>query len=61
MTQVIAELQNEETRRYHLRKLYELSLKSLGQIPLLDELTEEQEAWVQRRIRNARSWEKWNK
>lgn len=34
MTTVI---QTEDTKEYHRKKRYELSLKSLGQIPQLDE------------------------
>ena len=29
----------KETKEYHLKKLYELSLKSLGEIPQLEEKT----------------------
>ena len=37
-----------ETKEYHLKRLYELSLKSIGEIPQLDELTEEQKQWVKK-------------
>jgi len=36
----------QEAKEYHLKKLYELSLKSLGEIPQLEEPTDEQKEWV---------------
>jgi hypothetical protein len=52
---------DEETKKYHRRKLFELSLKSLGQIPLLDDPSEDQLEWVNRRMHgSARSWETWD-
>lgn len=39
---------SNEIKEYHLKRLYELSLKSLGEIPKLDELTEEQNQWIKK-------------
>lgn len=39
MTQLIID---KESKQYHLRRLYDLSLKSIGEIPQLDEPTDEQ-------------------
>lgn len=36
----------EKIKKYHLQKLYELSLKSLGQIPQSEEPTYDQKQWV---------------
>lgn len=58
----LAQMTDEQTREYHLKKLYQLSLKSLGQIPQLDEPTKEQNQWVERRMRGSarsRSWQRW--
>jgi hypothetical protein len=60
MTQLI--INDDEAKEYHRKKLYELSLKSLGEIPQLDEPTEEQNEWVNRRMRaSAKSWEAYKK
>jgi hypothetical protein len=37
---------DEEIKEYHLKRLYELSLKSIGKKPELEELTDEQKEWV---------------
>jgi len=51
----------EETKEYHVKKLYELSIKSLGEIPQLGDPTDEQLQWVNRRMRaSAKSWEAYN-
>jgi len=61
LTQVV-QLPNDEKRKYHLKNLYQLSIKSLGEIPQLDEPTDEQKEWINRRIHDsARSWEAYNK
>lgn len=44
----------EETKEYHRKRRYELSLKSLGQIPQLDEPTDEQKEWVLGQLRRHR-------
>jgi hypothetical protein len=41
----------DEIKEYHRKKLYELSLKSLGVIPSLDEPTDEQKEWALRKLR----------
>jgi hypothetical protein len=40
-----------ELKEYHRKKLYELSLKSVGVIPNIDEPTEEQKEWALRKLR----------
>jgi len=51
----------DEIKEYHLMKLYELSLKSIGEIPQLDDPTEEQKEWIDRRMKGAvRSCETWD-
>jgi hypothetical protein len=58
MTTVI----KEKDKEYHLKRLLKLSVKSLGEIPQLDEPTEEQLEYVNRRMRaSTRSWEAYNK
>jgi len=47
-----------EIKEYHLKKLEELSLKSIGEIPQLDELTEEQEHWIKFRLTRSNTWSK---
>jgi hypothetical protein len=50
-----------ETKEYHRKKLYELSIKSLGEIPQLEEPSYDQKAWVVRRMRDSKkSWEVWD-
>jgi hypothetical protein len=45
-----------------LKRLQELSEKSLGEIPQLDDPTEEQKRWVLRRLKgSANSWEAFKK
>ena len=45
----------------HLKRLHELSLKSAEQKPQLEEPTEEQSQWVERRMKgSARTWKRWN-
>lgn len=39
------------TREKWLKKLYELSLKSLGEIPQLQDPTREQKEWVIRQLK----------
>ena len=43
-------------KEYHLKRLYELSLKSLGEIPQLEEPNEEQLSWSKNAIK--RGWNK---
>jgi hypothetical protein len=52
---------DEEIKEYHRKRLYEISLKTIGAVPWLDEPSEEQKAWIKRRMHgSARSWEVWN-
>jgi hypothetical protein len=37
-------------KEYHLKRLKELSEKSLGEIPQLDDPNEEQERWIEFRL-----------
>ena len=48
----------EETKEYHLKKLYQLSLKSIGQLPQLDKPTYDQKVWVLFRLSNPNTWPK---
>lgn len=51
-----------EARERHLKRLSELSEKSLGEIPQLDNPTKEQNDWYERKMHgSARNWEVWNK
>jgi hypothetical protein len=46
----------ESEQRIKFRKtLYELSLKSLGEIPILDELNDEQLSWSENKM-SSRRW-----
>jgi hypothetical protein len=59
MTQLITD---KESREYHLKKLYELSLKSIGEISQLAEPTDEQKESVIHKMKAPwRAWEVWNK
>ena len=42
---------DEEIKEYHRKKLYELSLKSVGVIPSIDEPTDEQKEWTLQKLR----------
>jgi hypothetical protein len=46
----------EETKDYHRKKLYDLSIKSLGEIPQLDEPIDEQKEWVLFRLFHPETW-----
>jgi len=45
-----------EVKEYHRNKRYELSLKSIGEIPRLDECTDEQKEWVLFRLSHSNTW-----
>ena len=48
----------QEAKEYHLKKLYELSLKSLGEIAQLEEPTSEQKEWALTKLKlSRRDWE----
>jgi hypothetical protein len=44
---------DEEIKEYHRKKRYELSLKSVGVIPSMDEPTDEQKEWALRKLRRS--------
>lgn len=46
----------EETKEYHLKKLYQLSLKTLRETPQLVKPTEEQKRWVLYKLKHIDSW-----
>ena len=48
----------QKIKEYHLKKLYELSLKSIGEIPQLEEPTYEQKEWVLFRLSHNNTWPK---
>jgi len=55
------ELTDREIREYHLKRLEQLSLKSLGEIPWLEEPSDEQkESFIHRMRCSKRTWEVWN-
>jgi hypothetical protein len=46
---IFADKTDEEIKAFHRKRLYELSLKSLGEIPQLDDPTEEQRQWIKQK------------
>ena len=42
---------DDEIRKYHRQRLLELSLKSLGEIPKLEDPNEEQQQWIEIKMR----------
>jgi hypothetical protein len=46
----------EETKDYHRKKRYDLSIKSLDEIPQLDEPTDVQKEWVLFRLFHPETW-----
>ncbi len=56
MTSVVQVNKSNETKEYHRKKRYELSLNSIGEIPQLDECTEEQKEWVLFRLSHSNTW-----
>jgi hypothetical protein len=51
----------DRDKEYHLKRLLELSLKTVGAVPWLDEPSYEQKAWLIHRMRSSRrTWEVWN-
>ena len=49
---------DDETKQYHRKKLLELSLKSPGEIPQLEEPTDDQKQWVLFRLSHSNTWPK---
>ena len=54
----LKQMTDEETKEYHLKKLFDLSKKSLGELPQLQEPTEDQEQWFKRRMSRPNTWPK---
>jgi hypothetical protein len=51
---------DEELKQYNRKKLYELSLNSLGEIPQLEEPNYEQKQWALRRLKQpTKYWQRW--
>jgi len=44
---------DEETREFHRKRLLELSEKSIGEIPQLEEPDYDQKAWLVRKMRRS--------
>lgn len=59
MNKVIQEEKTDkEIKEYHVKKLEKLALSHMGDIPQLDEPTEEQKRWLLRRLTApAKTWE----
>ena len=56
----LKKMTDEEIKDYHRQRLYELSLKTVGAVPWLDEPTQEQQQWINRTMRGpTRSWLRW--
>ena len=54
------QLTDEEIREYHRKRLYELSLKTIGAVPWLDEPTDDQKQWFIHRMKGSRrNWKRW--
>lgn len=45
---------DEEIKEYHRKRLYELSLKSLGEVPQLEEPDYDQKAWFIRKMKKGK-------
>jgi hypothetical protein len=58
LTTVVVRTIEDEIKEYHRKKLYELSLKSIGEIPQLDVPTDEQKEWVLFRLSHNNTWPK---
>jgi hypothetical protein len=55
-TEIIERL--ADMKQDHLKKLYVLSIKSMGQIPQLDYSTYEQKKWIVFRLTHSNTWSK---
>ena len=55
---LIQDKTDEEITAYHRKRLYELSLKSIGEIPQLEEPDYEQKQWVLFRLSHGNTWPK---
>jgi len=55
------QMTEERTKEYHLKKLYELSIKSIGEIPQLGDPNDEQKQWNSHKMKTPkRTWEVWD-
>ena len=50
------ELTDQEIKEYHLKKLEQLAISHIGDIPQLDKPTEDQKRWVLFRLRHPNTW-----
>ncbi|HET6726645.1 MAG TPA: hypothetical protein VFH19_01305 [Nitrososphaeraceae archaeon] len=56
----IKPITDREIKEYYLKKHYQLSLKSIGEIPQLVEPTDEQKEWVLHRLKQpVEYWQRW--
>ena len=52
---MLKEMTDDEIKEYHRKKRYELSLKSIGEIPQLEEPNYEQKLWVLHKLKGSAS------
>jgi hypothetical protein len=58
---VVIQDDKKAVKEFHLNRLEQLSLKTIGAVPWIEESGEEQKEWVKRRMRgSARGWEAFN-
>jgi len=57
MTATITE-ELEQTKEFHRNRLYELSVKTIGRVPCLEEPSYEQKQWVLFRLSHSNTWPK---
>jgi hypothetical protein len=48
---MLKQMTEQETKEYYLKKLFELSKKSLGKLPHLGEPNQEQKEWIKRKLK----------
>ena len=54
----VRKMTKQEIKDYHLKKLQKLSEQSLGEIPKLDEPTNDQKKWILYRLSHPETWPK---
>jgi hypothetical protein len=54
----VKEMSVEETKAYFLKRIYELSLKTVGKQPQIEEPTYDQKEWVLFRLYHNETWPK---
>jgi len=47
---------DEEIKNYHLKRLEQLALSHIGDIPWLDEPNYEQKQWIKRKLQRPNTW-----